>query len=43
MKLEVLDTKEVNGKTWALCKGNLLQYLNALKTDLSLIFGFVEN
>lgn len=33
MKLEVLDTKEVNGKTWALCKGNLLQYLNALKTD----------
>lgn len=33
MKLEVLDTKEVNGKTWALCKGNLLQYLKALKTD----------
>lgn len=33
MNLEVLDTKQVNGKTWALCKGNLLQYLNGLKTD----------
>ncbi len=33
MKLEVLDTKQVNGKAWALCKGNLLQYLKGLKTD----------
>lgn len=33
MKLEVLDTKQVDGKTWALCKGNLLQYLKDLKTD----------
>lgn len=33
MILEVLDTKLVNGSTWALCKGNLLQYLRGLKTD----------
>lgn len=33
MILEVLDTKQVNGSTWALCKGNLLQYLRGLKTD----------
>ena len=33
MKLEVLDTKQVDGKTWALCKGNLLQYLKDLKTE----------
>ena len=33
MELEVLDAKQVNGSTWALCKGNLLQYLRGLKTD----------
>ena len=33
MKLEVLDVKSVNGKTWALCKGNLLEYLEGLRTD----------
>ena len=33
MRLEVLDTKIVNGHTWALCKGNLLEYLEGLKTD----------
>lgn len=33
MEITVLDIKQVNGKTWALCKGNLLQYLRGLKTD----------
>ncbi len=33
MKLEVLDTKVVNGNTWALCKGNLLEYLKSLKPN----------
>lgn len=33
MHIEILDTKQVNGNTWALCKGNLLHYLQGLKTD----------
>ena len=33
MEITVLDIKQVNGKTWVLCKGNLLQYLRGLKTD----------
>lgn len=33
MRLEVLDTKVVNGQTWAICKGNLLEYLTGLRTD----------
>lgn len=33
MKLKILDSKQVNGKTWVLCKGNLMQYLRGLKTD----------
>lgn len=33
MRLEILDAKQVGEKTWALCKGNLLQYLRGLKTD----------
>ena len=33
MLLKVLDTKQVNDNTWALCKGNLLEYLRGLKTN----------
>lgn len=33
MRLEILDIKPVKGKTWLLCKGNLMQYLQGLKTD----------
>lgn len=33
MHIEILDTKQVNGNTWTLCKGNLLHYLQGLKTD----------
>lgn len=33
MEIEILDTKLVNGNTWTLCKGNLLDYLQGLKTD----------
>ncbi len=34
MILEVLDTKPIEeSKTWALCKGNLLEFLKGLKTD----------
>ena len=33
MKLQILDKKPVKGNTWALCKGNLLEYLQGLKTD----------
>jgi hypothetical protein len=33
MWLEILDKKTLEGRTWALCKGNLLEYLQGLKTD----------
>lgn len=33
MRLNVLDSKQVGGNTWALCKGNLYEYLLGLKTD----------
>lgn len=33
LKLEVLATKSIQHKTWYLCKGNLLDYLNSLKGD----------
>lgn len=33
MWLEILDKKTLEGGTWALCKGNLLEYLQGLKTD----------
>lgn len=33
MRLKILDKKPLGNKTWALCKGNLLEYLQGLKTD----------
>ena len=34
MKIEILDTKPISeGRIWVLCKGNLLEYLEGLKTD----------
>ena len=33
MKLEVLDLKVLDGKVWTLCKGNLLEYLEGLRTN----------
>jgi len=33
MKLEILDHKVIDHRTWYLCKGNLLEYLKALKPD----------
>ena len=33
MKLEILDTKNIDTRNWYLCKGNLLEYLMNLKTD----------
>ena len=35
MKLEVLDTKQVDVKTWALCKGNLLQETFSQNIDVA--------
>lgn len=31
LKLEVLASKQIQHKTWYLCRGNLLEYLNSLK------------
>lgn len=33
MKLTILDWKSVSDRQWALCKGNLLDYLKGLKVD----------
>lgn len=33
MRLQIIDKKLVEGHTWALCKGNLLEYLQGLKTN----------
>lgn len=33
MRLQIIDKKLVEGNTWALCKGNLLEYLQGLKTN----------
>lgn len=33
MKLEILDHKVIEHRTWYLCKGNLLDYLKGLKPD----------
>ncbi|MUV05038.1 hypothetical protein GN157_15075 [Flavobacterium rakeshii] len=33
MKIEILDSKRIENRTWYLCKGNLLDYLNELKED----------
>lgn len=33
MKLEILDRKKIDNRNWYLCKGNLLIYLQNLKSD----------
>lgn len=33
MKVKILETKSIGHKTWYLCKGNLLEYLQELKDD----------
>lgn len=33
MELEILNTKTIEHRTWYLCRGNLLTYLNSLKSN----------